>query len=127
MNFQEATEKKQFYLNETELFTSHNRLKLWENCKEELLHLLKELYFLYEVKAFYFVNDFINKNILLMDEAHVMFELNKENFEDLVDSHLLEQYGKGVKYYCKVGDEVYLLENSNWRKYEEKIYSIIME
>jgi hypothetical protein len=127
MNFQEASKKKEYYHNEKQLFESHNRSKLWENCSENISELFKELYFLYEVKNLYFVNDFIDRNIPFIDEAHIMFELDKEGFEDLVDSHLLEKYTKGVKYYCRVGDDVCLLENSSWRKYEEKIYSILME
>jgi hypothetical protein len=126
MNFQQASIKKSHYHNERELFESHDRSKLWEVCRDQISELFKELYFLYEVKDLYFINDFIDKNIPFVDKVHILFDLDKENFEDLVDSHLLERYSEGVKYYCRVGKEIQLFENSTWRKYEEKIYSILV-
>jgi hypothetical protein len=127
MNFKEASKKKNYYHNQSELLESNDRSKLWENNKLEIAELYKELYFLYEIKDLFFVNDFIDKSIPFIDKIHLMFELNKENFEDLVDSHLLEKYSEGVKYYCRVDADIFLFEDSIWRKYEEKIHSVLVE
>jgi hypothetical protein len=113
MNFDRATQTEFYYKNENELFTNQNRRKLWENFKPSFENLLKKLYYEYEVKDFYFANEFLKRGSYFADTVELLFELNKEDFEDLVDSHLLDEYSLGVKYYCKVGKRTFVLED-NW-------------
>ena len=125
MEFGKAIDKRFYYRNEKELFEDKNRSKLWEVYEPTFSQLMKKLYYLYDVKDYYFINEFIDQSIHFPEKIHLLFELSNEDFEDLVDSFLLEDYPGAVQYYCRVGSDVYTLEE-NWEKHEGEVHQVFM-
>jgi hypothetical protein len=116
MNFHEALTKKEKYFNEQKLFENSERRWLWDRVKNRFQQVAKQLYLEYDVKDFYFTNDFVYKD--KTDNISVLFELNSiEEFEDLADSEIIKD--DFIEYFCKVGEDYYVREESIWRKYNK--------
>lgn len=117
----------EYYNSLQEIMQNNNRKYLLELNKDILMKLLDSLEIEYDVQNLYIINETLRKNVYDIKKLSLFFEIDKKNFEDLVDSHLLDKYNNIYNIYCDVNNTVYFLnENYLWSEgnYPSKKISI---
>ena len=112
MNFVEAISKKKYYSSINELLKDNKRLSIWNENKSSLSQLTNELLYLYELNDVSLINEIIQKNVYKIDTVSIMYELNKSDFENFIDSHIIEDFDFDI--YCLVEDNIYHYNGKLW-------------
>lgn len=119
MNFAEAISRKKHYSSFSEMISNNQRKSIWEEYKNSLFQLTTELKDLYDINEVYLINDSIIKNIYKIDNLSILYEFNKQDFDDFVDSMIIEDFD--FDFYCNVDDKIYHYNGSSWIKENLKI------
>lgn len=119
MNFAEAISRKKYYSSFSELISNNQRKSIWNEYKNSLSQLTMELKDLYDIDEVYLINDSIIKNIYKIDNLSILYKFNKQDFDDFVDSMIIEDFD--FDFYCNVEDKTYHYNGSSWIEESLKI------
>ena len=118
--------KKQYYKNINEVLESSNRKQLLENN-------MKQLDFLYynfkyvnikNMCNFSIFNEIIDKEIFNPSKIDVIVEVDKNVFEDFVDSQKIKDISESINIYFNVANDMYYY-NNGWKTTNLKIRNVI--
>ena len=115
MNFNDSIEKNYFHtLNEAKTF----RPQVWKKSSVIIEKLINELYDNFDIEESVFViNDFFDKNIYSLNKIDVLVKLDKNKFEELVESKIIEKYqADDINFHFMVEDVFYVFNVSFFKK-----------
>jgi len=115
MNFNDSIEKNYFHtLNEAKTF----RPQVWKKSSVIIEKLINELYDNFDIEESVFViNDFFDKNIYSLNKIDVLVKLDKNKFEELVESKIMTEYEHdNINFHFVVENVFYVFNNSFFKK-----------